>query len=73
MKRRALIAGLGSAAAWPVVARGQQAAIPVVGYVSVGYPDSFPVLPVALRKGLSELGFVEGQKRSRRAPLRGNP
>ena len=33
----------------------------MVGYISVGYPDSFPVLPVALRKGLSELGFVEGQ------------
>ena len=61
MDRRGFIAALGGAAAWPVVARAQQAAIPVVGYISVGYPDSFPVLPVALRKGLSKLGFVEGQ------------
>src|SRR5271166_975137 len=61
MKRRTFIAALGGAAAWPVVARGQQPATPVIGYISVGYPDRFPALAVALRKGLSELGFVEGQ------------
>jgi putative tryptophan/tyrosine transport system substrate-binding protein len=61
MRRREFIAGLGGAAAWPLVASGQQSSLPVVGYISVGYPDGFPALAVALRKGLSELGFVEGQ------------
>ena len=61
MNRREIIAGLGSAAAWPVVARAQRA-LPVVG-VLVGGPAQ-PGEPVyrmaALRKGLSETGFVEG-------------
>jgi len=61
MRRREFIAGLGSAAAWAVVGRAQQA-VPVVG-VLVGGPAQ-PGEPVyrmaALRKGLSETGFVEG-------------
>ena len=62
MRRRAFIAGLGSAAAWPVVARAQHALIPVVGYLSsgLGETDDTRVMR-ALQQGLSETGFVVGQ------------
>jgi putative ABC transport system substrate-binding protein len=60
MKRRELIAGIGSAVAWPVVARAQPA-LPVVGVLIGGkvQPDGYGM--AALRKGLSEIGFVEGK------------
>jgi putative ABC transport system substrate-binding protein len=59
MRRREFIAGLGSAAAWPVVARAQRA-LPVVGvlYGGTAQPDGWDM--AALRRGLSEIGFVEG-------------
>ena len=60
MKRREFIAGLGSAAAWPVVARAQQAAVPVVGLVRAGSADDEESL-AAFRKGLGETGYVDGQ------------
>ena len=60
MRRREFIAGLGSAAAWPVVVRAQQAAMPVIGYVgSTADADAFR-LP-SFRQGLSDAGFVEGR------------
>ena len=64
IRRREFIAGLGSAAAWPVVARAQQA-LPVVGVLIGGtaQPDGTGFVEgnmAALRKGLSETGFVEG-------------
>ena len=62
MKRREFIAGLGSAAAWPVVARAQQAsAMPVVGYLGTGSPELTAYLLSSFLKGLGETGFVEGQ------------
>jgi putative tryptophan/tyrosine transport system substrate-binding protein len=61
MRRREFIAGLGSAAAWPVVARAQQAAMPVIGFVSGGTAVAFTGYAAAFRKGLSEGGYVDGQ------------
>src|SRR5262245_3755332 len=58
MNRRAFIAALGSAAAWPLVARAQQR--PVVGYLYFGSATS-PLLLAAFHKGLSDTGHVEGK------------
>jgi putative ABC transport system substrate-binding protein len=61
VRRRQFIAGLGSAAAWPVVARAQQRAMPVVGLVNGGSADASVGYAAAFLKGLGETGYVEGQ------------
>jgi putative tryptophan/tyrosine transport system substrate-binding protein len=61
IRRRQFIAGLGSVAAWPLAARAQQAAMPVVGYLSSQGPSEDSQLIAAFHQGLRRLGFVEGQ------------
>jgi putative tryptophan/tyrosine transport system substrate-binding protein len=63
VKRRTFIAGLGGAAAWPLVAGAQQAAKPTIGVLDAGDLTSSTTTAgaVALREGLNEMGYVEGQ------------
>jgi len=61
MRRRAFITLLGGVAAWPLAARAQQSAIPVVGYLNNGSPESDASRLTGLRRGLNQTGYVEGQ------------
>src|SRR5262245_56007086 len=59
--RRTFIAALGGGAAWPVVARGQPAGMPVIGFLSSISPDAAAQLVAAFHQGLKEQGYVEGR------------
>jgi ABC-type uncharacterized transport system substrate-binding protein len=58
--RRELLAALGTAAAWPLAARAQQPAMPVVGYLGGLSPDTYAPRLAAFHRGLAEVGYVEG-------------
>ena len=62
LRRREFIAGLGSAAAWPLAAHGQQrTAMPVIGYLSGRTADFDASLLFSFRRGLADVGYAEGR------------
>ena len=61
MRRRECISLIGGAAAWPLIARAQQPAMPVVGFLSSRSPGESASVVAAFRQGLRETGFIEGQ------------
>jgi len=61
IERRKFLATLGGAAAWPLVARAQQSAMPVIGYLHSASPEPYSSMMAAFRHGLAEAGYVDGQ------------
>jgi putative tryptophan/tyrosine transport system substrate-binding protein len=61
VNRREFITLIGGAAAWPLAARAQQAAVPVIGYLNFGSPESDTARVTGLRRGLNQTGYVEGR------------
>jgi putative ABC transport system substrate-binding protein len=61
MRRRELISLLGATAAWPLTARAQLAALPLVAFINSGTADAQTTRLAAFRKGMSEAGYVESQ------------
>src|SRR5690348_17664365 len=61
IEQRKFLATLGGAAAWPLVARAQQSAMPVIGYLHSASPEPYSSMMAAFRHGLAEAGYVDGQ------------
>ena len=61
MRRREFVAALGTAAAWPLAARGQQTAMPVIGFLGSASAEPWTRLVAAFRAGLKERGYIDGQ------------
>src|SRR5947209_10442488 len=61
MRRRDFIILLGGAAAWPLAARAQQPAIPTIGWLDFESPGAARESIPAFKRGLAEIGYVEGR------------
>src|SRR5262245_66121388 len=61
LRRRDFITLMGAVATWPLAARGQQPAMPVVGFLNGGSAAVFSELAAKFRQGLDEAGYVEGR------------
>ena len=61
IRRRKFMSLLAGAATWPLAARAQQAAMPVIGFIRTTTPDDSVKLVEAFRRGLGEVGYVEGR------------
>jgi putative ABC transport system substrate-binding protein len=61
IRRREFIVTLGGGATWPLAARAQPAALPVIGFLSSGSPDTFAPFVAGFHRGLNETGFIEGR------------
>ena len=64
IRRREFITIVGGAATWPVAARAQQAAMPVVGFLSAGSPDGWEPMMAGFQLGLKDMGYVAGWRSS---------
>src|ERR1700689_3435856 len=61
MRRREVIAAVGGAVAWPLVARAQKPEMPVIGFLATASPDANAARLLAFRDGLRVAGYVDGQ------------